>query len=135
MNEVINFLNENPIHYLATTDKEGNPKVRPFKFMLEKDGKLFFCTSNQKEVYQEISNNPNLELCVCSPKYQWIRLSGKAVFSNDLTVKTRILEANPLIKSIYKVPDNPIFEIFYLENAKAVIADFSGQPPRNINLN
>lgn len=134
MNEVVGFLNENPIQYLGTTDKEGNPKVRPFKFMLERDGKLFFCTSNQKEVYQELKNNSNIELCVNSPKYIWIRLSGRAVFSNDLAIKAQILKDNSLVKTIYKVPDNPIFEIFYLENAKAIIADFSGQPPRIINL-
>lgn len=130
MNEAVKFLNDNPVQYLGTTDKEGNPKVRPFQFMLEKDGKLFFCTSNQKEVYSEIKNNPSIELCVSSPSFAWIRLSGKAVFSNDINVKTAIIEQSPLVKSIYKTPDNPLFEIFYLENAKAVIADFSGQPPK-----
>jgi uncharacterized pyridoxamine 5'-phosphate oxidase family protein len=49
-------------------------------------------------------------------------------------VKTTIIEHNPLVKSIYKTPDNPIFEIFYLDDAKAVIADFSGQPPKQYNL-
>jgi uncharacterized pyridoxamine 5'-phosphate oxidase family protein len=33
------------------------------------------------------------------------------------------------IKSIYKTPDNPVFEIFYLQDAEAVIYDFSGNPP------
>lgn len=134
MSEVVKFLNENPIHYLATTDESGNPKVRPFQFMLEKEGKLFFCTSNQKEVYGEIKNNPNVELCASSPSFAWIRLSGKVVFSNDLNIKAEVLEHSPLVKSIYKTPDNPTFETFYLENAKAVIADFSGQPPKEYKL-
>lgn len=134
MNEVVKFLSENPVQYLGTTDKEGNPKVRPFQFMIEKGGKLFFSTSNQKEVYEEIKNNSNVELCVSSPSYEWIRLSGKVVFSTDMDVKVGIIEHSPLVKSIYKTPDNPNFEIFYLDNAKAVIADFSGQPPRTISL-
>lgn len=134
MNEVVKFLNENPIQYFATADKEGNPRVRPFQFMLEKEGKLFFCTSNEKDVYEEIKNNPNIELCACSPSYAWIRLSGKVTFSKDIDIKAAILEHSPLVKSIYKTPDNPVFEIFYLENAKAVIADFSGQPAKEINL-
>jgi len=33
------------------------------------------------------------------------------------------------IKSINITPDNPVFEIFYLQDAKAVICDFSGNPP------
>ncbi|WP_432403298.1 pyridoxamine 5'-phosphate oxidase family protein [Wukongibacter sp. M2B1] len=134
MKEVVNFLNQNPIQYLATTDKDGNPKVRPFQFMLERDGKLFFGTANNKKVYDEIKNNSNIELCACSPNYAWIRLSGKVVFSNNMDIKTAIIEHSPLVKSIYKTPDNPIFEIFYLEDAKAVIADFSGQPPKEYSL-
>lgn len=134
MKEVVKFLNENPVQYFATADKEGKPRVRPFQFMIEEDGKLFFCTSNQKDVYEEMKNNSNIELCVSSPSYAWIRLSGKVAFSNDINIKAAILEHSPLVKSIYKTPDNPTFEIFYLENAKAVLADFSGQPPREINL-
>ncbi|AST58075.1 pyridoxamine 5'-phosphate oxidase-related FMN-binding protein [Thermoanaerobacterium thermosaccharolyticum] len=134
MNEVVNFLSENPVLYLATIGRDGKPKVRPFQFMLEKDGKLFFCTSNQKEVYKEIKLNPYVEFSTTNQNNVWIRISGRIKFSNDLEVKTTIIEHNPLVKSIYKTPDNPIFEIFYLDDAKAVIADFSGQPPKQYNL-
>lgn len=134
MKEVVEFLNENPVQFLGTTDKNGRPKVRPFQFLLEKEGKLFFCTSNGKDVYREIKNNPYIELCTSSPKYAWIRLSGKVAFSDDMSIKGEIIEHSPLVRSIYKTPDNPIFEIFYLEGAKAVIADFSGQPPREYKL-
>ncbi|MGF7430713.1 pyridoxamine 5'-phosphate oxidase family protein [Thermoanaerobacterium thermosaccharolyticum] len=134
MNEVVNFLSENPVLYLATIGRDGKPKVRPFQFMLEKEGKLFFCTSNQKEVYKEIKLNPYVEFSATNQNNVWIRISGRIKFSNDLEVKTTIIEHNPLVKSIYKTPDNPIFEIFYLDDAKAVIADFSGQPPKQYNL-
>jgi Pyridoxamine 5'-phosphate oxidase. len=134
MNEVVNFLSENPVLYLATIGRDGKPKVRPFQFMLEKEGKLFFCTSNQKEVYKEIKLNPYVEFSTTNQNNVWIRISGRIKFSNDLEVKTTIIEHNPLVKSIYKTPDNPIFEIFYLDDAKAVIADFSGQSPKQYNL-
>lgn len=134
MKEVVHFLQSNPVQYLGTTDKNGNPKVRPFQFMIEKDNKLYFCTSNQKDIFQELKNNSNIELCVSSPEYAWIRLSGKVVFSDNLSIKGAIIEHSPLVKSIYRTPDNPVFEVFYLENAKAVIADFSGQPPREYSI-
>ena len=44
MNEVVKFLTENPVQYFATIGLDGMPKVRPFQFMLEKGGKLYFCT-------------------------------------------------------------------------------------------
>ena len=134
MNEVVQFLKDNPVQFLASVDGKNNARVRPFQFMLEKDGKLIFCTSNRKEVYREIKNNPNIELCAASKDNAWIRLSGKAVFENDMEIKKRIFEISPLVKAIYKQPDNPIFETFYLKGAKAVFADFSGNPPRTVML-
>ena len=39
------------------------------------------------------------------------------------------LQANPIVKGQYETADNPVFEVFYLENPHGVIADFSGNPP------
>jgi uncharacterized pyridoxamine 5'-phosphate oxidase family protein len=134
MNEVIKFLNENPVQYFATVGIDGKPKVRPFQFMLEKDGKMNFCTSNQKDVYSELKECPYIEIAASSPQFAWMRLKGKAVFSNDMDTKKAIVESSELVKSIYQTPDDPVFEIFYLEDAKAVIADFSGNPPKEYSL-
>ena len=41
--------------------------------------------------------------------------------------------SNPIVKGQYNSADNPIFEVFYLKDAHAVIADFSGNPPREFN--
>ncbi len=42
--------------------------------------------------------------------------------------------SNQIVKGQYQKADNPIFEVFYLEDAKAIISDFSGQPPKEYNL-
>ena len=134
MNEVIQFLNENPVQYFATVGLDGRPKVRPFQFMLEQDGKLYFCTNNTKEVYNEMQNTPYVEIVTSSSTFAWMRLSGKVTFSNDLEIKKAIIEASPLVKSLYQTAENPIFEILYLDEANAVIADFSGNPPKTYVL-
>lgn len=133
MKEALDFLQENSSGFLATVDG-GLPKVRPFQFMLEEGGKLYFCTNNTKDVFKQMKANPHIEFCSSTPKFSWIRLSGEAKFSDDLAIKGKILEGNGLVKSIYKSADNPIFEIFYLEHGTAVIADFSGQPPKKISF-
>ena len=133
MQEVIQFLNENPVQYLATVGRDGKAKCRPFMFAGEKYGKLWFCTNNTKEVYQDMLMNPNVELSVASPAYAWIRLNGKVVFEDNRAVKEMCLE-NPIVKGQYQTPDNPIFVVFYLANAHAVIADFSGNPPQATTL-
>jgi len=134
MNSVTEFITKSQIQYLSTVGLDGNPKVRPFQFMLEEDGRLYFCTSNQKKVYKEMKANPHVELCATGEHFSWIRLSGQVVFSDDMEIKARIQESNELVKSIYQTPNNPVFEIFYLADATAVIADFSGNPPRTVTI-
>ena len=133
MNEVIKFLSENPIQYLATVGRDGKAKCRPFMFCVEQGGKLWFCTNNQKEVYADMQNNPYIEVCVSNADFAWIRLNGKAVFENNLAVKQACLNI-PIVKQQYQTADNPIFEVFYLTAGKATIADFSGNPPKQFDL-
>ena len=128
METVVEFLQANPVQYLATVGRDGKAKCRPFMFAGEKDGKLWFCTNNTKDVYKDMQENPEIEISVSSPEYAWIRLHGTAVFVNDMSVKEMCLE-NPIVKGQYETADNPIFEVFYLKDAHGAIADFSGNPP------
>ena len=133
MNEVIQFLQENPVQYLATVGRDGKAKCRPFMFCLEQDGRLWFCTNHTKEVYKDMQDNPYIEISVSSPSFAWIRLSGKAIFENNMAVKEGCIK-NPIVKEQYQTADNPVFEVFYLKDAHAVIADFSGNPPKKYSL-
>ena len=133
MSKAVEFLNENPVQYLATVGRDGKAKCRPFMFAGEVDGKLWFCTNNTKDVYKDMQENPEIEISVSSPSYAWIRLHGTAVFENNMTVKEVCMQ-NPIVKGQYQTADNPIFEVFYLAGAHAVIADFSGNPPQATTL-
>ncbi len=134
MSVVADFLVKSQVQYLATIGLDDKPKVRPFQFMLEEGGRLYFCTSNQKPVFREMQKHPYVEFCASGEDFSWLRLNGKVVFSKDLSLKAKIQGTNQLVKSIYKTPDNPIFEIFCLDEAVATIADLSGNPPQTIKL-
>lgn len=127
MNRIIEFLECSQIQYLATFGLDGKPKVRPFQFMFEYNGKLWFCTANHKEVFKEIKENPYVELCT-SDENAWLRLSGKVIFSDNRTIKEMVFEKSPLVKSIYKTSENSLFEVFYLTEISAAIAEI-GKPP------
>ncbi|WP_349764033.1 pyridoxamine 5'-phosphate oxidase family protein [Fusobacterium sp. SYSU M8D902] len=129
MEEIIKFLTENPVQYLATVGVDGKAKCRPFMFCFEKDKKLWFCTSNKKKVYEEMSKNPFIEICISNASYSWLRLSGKATFKNEIEIKKSCFE-NPIVKEQYKTIENPSFQMFYLENIQAIIADMSGNLPK-----
>ncbi len=128
MNRAVEFFKANPVQYLATVGRDGKAKCRPFMFCFEKEGRLWFCTNSQKDVYKDMQANPEIEVCVSDSSYAWIRVHGKAVFENDRQVKEACMD-NPIVKGQYKTADNPIFEVFYLEDPHGVIADFSGNPP------
>lgn len=133
MKEVIEFLKGNPVQYFATIGRDGKAKCRPFMFCLEDGGKLWFCTNSTKDVYKDMQENPYVEISVASSSYAWIRLNGKAVFENNKGVKEACMK-NPIVKSQYQTAENPIFEVFYLAEGQAVLADFSGKPPREYKL-
>ena len=50
MSRVTEFLQANPVQYLATVGRDNKATVRPFMFMFEQEGKLWFCTNNSVSV-------------------------------------------------------------------------------------
>lgn len=133
MKEVVEFLQGNSTGVLATVEA-GKPKARPFQFMFTEKGKFFFCTNNTKEVFKQLQINPYVEFTSTSSGFAWVRLSGEVKFSSSLADKEKVLAASELVKSIYQVADNPIFAVFYLEHGTAILADFSGQPPKTVSF-
>ena len=124
MNEVLKFLTDNPIFYFATVDGDL-PKVRPFGFVMDFEGKLYFGTSNQKNVYRQLQANPHFEVSTTSKTGEWIRLQGKAMFNTNKQTKQAALDTMPMLKKRYSVDDS-IFELFYIENAQATFSDMTG---------
>ena len=133
MSDVINFLKENPLIYLATCGLDGNAKVRPILFYFEENGKPYFCTANTKPMFRELDANPNCEMVVATPEFAWLRIAGKVEFSDSLDLKQKVIDSNELVKTLYQTADNPTFEVFTI-SGKAIIADFSGEPPKTCEL-
>jgi uncharacterized pyridoxamine 5'-phosphate oxidase family protein len=133
MKEVIKLLAENPMGFLATVEN-GEPRVRPWGFLFEENGKFYFCTNNTKDVYEQLQAKPFAEFSTKTSNFVWVRLRGKITFTEDMKIKEKILAGNDLVKSIYKKADNPIFKAFYIEHGSASIGDFSGQPPKRFTF-
>lgn len=128
MNDAIDFLSKNSVRTLATVGLDGKPKLRPFTFFFEKDGKLWFETSSTKQVYKELLDTPYIEFCASGPKMSWIRLSGKVNFSDNLDIKRAMFEKTNNLSCLYKNPENPVFKAFSLTNAKAVLYRYNMEP-------
>lgn len=132
MNEVFEFLTENPTFYLATIDGD-QARVRPFGAVAKFEDKLYLGTNNTKDVFKQLTANPKVEVSTTSKKGEWIRLSGNAVVDPRPEAKNAMLEANPMLKKMYSIDDG-IFEVFYLTDAVAVFNSFGSNEPKVVKF-
>ena len=88
----LTYLTSIPAWYLATSI-DNQPHVRPFSFAAKQDGKLWFCTSRDKDVWFELEAHPKFELSGWKPGECWIVLSGTANLADDAQVSDAVREA------------------------------------------
>ena len=130
MEEVQKFLKECEVYYLATVD--GNlPKVRPFGTAEIFEGHLYIQTGKKKDVYKQIEENNNVELCAFKDG-RWIRVSGKLVLDDRIEAKKDMLDKNPNLRSMYDENDENT-AVLYFESGKATISSFT-EPPKTIEF-
>jgi uncharacterized pyridoxamine 5'-phosphate oxidase family protein len=127
MIEILNFLEETKTFYLATVDVD-KPKVRPFGFVMEFEGKLYFSTSESKPSFQQLKANPNIEISAANINNEWLRLSGEAVFDTRSNVKEKLFEVAPHLRKLYDQPDSPTIAPFYIKNGEATFYSMIATP-------
>ena len=131
MDELLEFLKNNPVFYLATNEG-GQPRVRPFGFHMVFDNKFYMVTANNKKVYNQIKANPKLEFCTMAPDTHFIRVTGEAVLDDSNTeAKKKVFEVMPDLLKLYGSAENPAMSVFYLKNITATIASLK-EPERKI---
>ena len=125
MEEVVKFLKDADVYYLATMDGD-QPRVRPFGTAHIFDGRLYIQTGKIKKVSRELHNNPNAEICAFK-NGEWLRVSGELVEDDRIEAKVSMLDAYPNLKSMYKADDGNT-EVFYFKNAAATFYSFTKEP-------
>lgn len=123
--DVFNFLKDCGTFYYATCD--GNkPRVRPFGFLMEFEGKIYFGMGKQKQSFKQTIDNPNFEICATNPKNQWIRIRGTAVLDDREVVTEKAFEVSPFLKNLYNEQTGNVLGHFYIKDAVAEITDMMG---------
>ena len=129
MNTVYEFIKANPVFHIATVDGD-KPRVRPFGFMMKRNNRLYFCTNKNKEVYKQLTQNPNIEISVMgSDGSSWLRVKGTIAFDESRDAKTQAFEESANLLRIYpKGADDEVFVTFYFTNAEARLFSFAAAP-------
>ena len=112
------FLDKAKTFYFLTTDGE-QPKGRPFGFHMLVDGKLYFGCGTFKNVFKQLTANPNVEILAVNGE-DFLRYDGKATVVKDDALLAKVREAMPQIMALY---DKNGWEMgmFYLEDGHAEI--------------
>ena len=125
MKEVQEFLKDAGVYYLATIDGD-QPRVRPFGTAEIFEDKLYIQTGKKKDVYKQIEQNNNVEICAFK-NGKWIRISGKLIADDRVEAKKDMLDKNPNLRGMYDENDDNTI-VLYFESAKAVISSFTEAP-------
>jgi len=97
-----------PMQYIGLIGLDGKAKVKAFEFKFEEKGVLYFDTIKNKETHLELLNNPYVEICVADANtYDWIRISGRVEFVDDLHIKQRLFEESEILRKYYGDASNP----------------------------
>ena len=125
MNEVLKFIEDCGVYFLATMD--GNkPRVRPFGTIMLYENHLYIQTGKVKEVSKQIAKNPNVEISAFKDG-RWIRVSGKLKRDERVEVKKAMLDKYPNLRGMYDENDTNT-ELLYFEDGVATISSFTDKP-------
>lgn len=125
MKEVQEFLKECGVYYLATVEGD-QPRVRPFGTAEIFDEHLYIQTGKKKDVFKQISENNNVEICAFKDG-KWIRVTGKLILDDRVEAKKYMLDMNPDLRGMYnELDDNTA--VLYFESGQAIISSFTDAP-------
>lgn len=123
--KVNEFLNQAGVWYFLTTEGD-QPKGRPFRFHLLKDGIIYFGTGTFKNVFQQMKANPHVEiLAVCGNEF--LRYDGEAIFEESDDLASAVLAKAPAMQKIYNDTTGYKLGMFHLVNGKVEICTALGQ--------
>ncbi|MCR5422070.1 MAG: pyridoxamine 5'-phosphate oxidase family protein [Bacilli bacterium] len=130
MEEVLKFLKECGVYYLATVE-DGKPRVRPFGTAEIFENHLYIQIGNKKDVFKQIQKNPNVEICAFKDG-KWLRLRGILKQDDRYEARKDMLDKNPYLRGMYDENDGNT-EVLYFESAEAIFSEF-GKEPRVVKL-
>ena len=128
LQKISSYLRACGFYYLATT-QGAQPKCRPIGLHAVKDGKLYFCIGDHKNVYRQIQENPLVEICASDGK-GFLRVYGRAVAESGSAQAEAFLEVAPGLKNIYNADTGRTLKAFYLEDAIAEFHTMAGLDER-----
>jgi len=134
--DCLKFANENKICHLATMEGD-QPRVRALLFAYADETGFYLQIGKMKEIYGQIRNNPQVEICFLTPKGdRMLRVAGKIEFVEDPKIRERIYNDRPFLKKMFPGSENPNLVVFRIPHGRAHFWTFEAnlQPKEYISF-
>jgi len=121
IDDCIKFANENLICFLATIEGD-QPRVRAIGIWFADETGFYFQTSSFKEFPLQLVKNPKIEVCFYKHEGMlgtMLRIAGNAEFIDDKTLRERVLNDRPFLKSFGLTVDSDQLVIFRITHGTA----------------
>jgi len=122
--EIIDFMNETHDCHMATV--EGNkPHVRAMGMVKADEDGIIIQTWTFKDIYKQLSANPNVELCFHDSKQGiQVRVSGAVELVDDPKVREEVVKQRPFMKPIAEERGYEVIAIYRLKKGVAHVWTF-----------
>ncbi|MCL2003979.1 MAG: pyridoxamine 5'-phosphate oxidase family protein [Oscillospiraceae bacterium] len=113
--------------FILTTINDSAPAARPFGATMEYEDELYFSTANTKDVYSQLIKNPSIQIVAKRVEIrEWIRIDGKAIEINDLSIKQIMLDICPVLLKHFASNECNYFALFKILEMKSSLYTANG---------
>ncbi|MBI3378756.1 MAG: pyridoxamine 5'-phosphate oxidase family protein [Nitrospirae bacterium] len=119
--EIVDFINRNPVFSLATCIN-NIPHVRNMLAIKVSESEVIFNVKRYKPVYQQLTTNPNVELCFYNKDAgTQLRIFGKAIEVFNTPLVEEVLLKHPDLQAQITKYGKEVISLFAVENWKATL--------------
>ncbi|TGU71193.1 pyridoxamine 5'-phosphate oxidase family protein [Geomonas terrae] len=122
-NEILEFLNSNPIFHMATA--EGDiPHVRGMLLYRADENGIVFNTGKIKDLYRQLNKNPRVELCFSNGIFEnliQVRIAGTVEALEDLELKKEIVAKREFLRPWVEKVGYDQLAVYVLKKGNATV--------------
>jgi uncharacterized pyridoxamine 5'-phosphate oxidase family protein len=114
--DVVAYIKNVNIGYLATVGADGAPRVRPIGMHTVYDDSLYFFTFSTTRKVAEIDSHPQVEVVWCKlEENSQARIRGKMFVEEDEAIQERFKQDNPMVAQMIPQGAEHLFRLYRLE--------------------
>jgi len=121
--EILNFLNTNPVFHLATIEGD-KPRVRGMLLYRADESGLLFHTGKMRDLHRQLTENPNVEMSFNNGSDEdliQIRVSGTVELVEDIELKKEIVQKREFLRPFVEQAGYGPLAVYRIRNGVASV--------------